>query len=110
MPARAMKSKYVFSCDEMPKLYIGAPITTMSAACSSAISASLRAAIAACSAVRWSAGVKNAPSDGVVEVRQRFGLQIADDDLRARIRLLQLCGQLVDEQRRVARLASGLPS
>ena len=41
----------------MAKLYIGAPSTSRSAACSSAISASACAAIACCSGVRSPAGV-----------------------------------------------------
>ena len=40
-------------------------------------------------------------------MRQAIGLQIADDDLRARIRLLQLGGQFVDEQRRFRALRAG---
>ncbi|CAM2149172.1 hypothetical protein PT2222_210023 [Paraburkholderia tropica] len=44
---------------------------------------------------------------GVVEVRQRIGLQVARDDLRAGVRLLQLLRQFVDEQRRLGALRAG---
>ena len=90
MPARAIQSKYVFSCDEMPKLYSGAAITTMSAASSSAISAALRALMAFCSGVRCFVGREERAERRVVEMRQVVGQQVAHDGLRAGVRLLQL--------------------
>src|SRR5436190_2990224 len=61
MPARAMWSKYAFSVDGMPKLYIGRPSTTTSARFNSSISASEPSATAVCSGVRSPGLARKAP-------------------------------------------------
>src|ERR1700679_313176 len=69
-----MWSTHAFSVEEIEKLYIGAAMTTTSAASTSAISASANAAAARCSAVRDSAGVATAPSVACV----RCGMVVGD--------------------------------